>query len=45
MNSFLLIQTAFLGDVVLATPVVEHLRQHFPGAPIDFWCERATNRY
>lgn len=33
---FLVIQTAFIGDVVLATPVVEKLRRHFPDATIDF---------
>ena len=32
----LIIQTAFLGDVVLATPVVEKLHRFFPGAAIDF---------
>ncbi len=33
---FLLIQTAFLGDVVLATAVVEKLAAYYPGAVIDF---------
>jgi lipopolysaccharide heptosyltransferase II len=33
---FLIIQTAFIGDVILATPIVEKLHQHFPGAQIDF---------
>ncbi|MES2776241.1 MAG: glycosyltransferase family 9 protein [Bacteroidota bacterium] len=32
----LVIQTAFLGDVVLATPVVEKLHRFFPEAAIDF---------
>ncbi len=32
----LIIQTAFLGDVVLATPLVEKLRRHYPDAQIDF---------
>ncbi len=32
----LIIQTAFIGDVILATPVVEKLYQHFPDAQIDF---------
>ncbi len=36
MNRFLIIQTAFLGDVVLATAVAEKLHQHFPDAEIDF---------
>ena len=33
---FLLIQTAFLGDVVLATPVIEKLQRFYPDAKIDF---------
>jgi len=33
---FLVIQTAFLGDVVLATPVVEQLHRFYPDASIDF---------
>jgi len=33
---FLIIQTAFLGDVILATSTVEKLHQFFPTAEIDF---------
>jgi heptosyltransferase II len=36
MPKFLVIQTAFIGDVVLATGIVEKLRAHFPGSQIDF---------
>lgn len=36
MPSFLIIQTAFIGDVILATPVVEALHAEYPGASIDF---------
>ncbi len=36
MQSFLLIQTAFIGDVILATPLIEKLSKHFPEARIDF---------
>ncbi len=36
MTQFLIIQTAFIGDVVLATPVIEALHQEYPGASIDF---------
>jgi ADP-heptose:LPS heptosyltransferase len=36
MHKFLVIQTAFTGDVVLATGVIEKLRTHFPGSQIDF---------
>jgi len=32
----LVIQTAFIGDVILATPVIEKLHQYFPDAQIDF---------
>ena len=33
---FLIIQTAFIGDVVLATGLIEKLQQYFPQAEIDF---------
>ncbi len=36
MQKFLIIQTAFIGDVVLATPLVEKLHAWFPDAQIDF---------
>ena len=36
MQKFLVIQTAFIGDVVLATGLVEKLHQHFPDGQIDF---------
>lgn len=36
MKKILVIQTAFIGDVILATGVVEKLHSHFPGAKIDF---------
>lgn len=32
----LIIQTAFIGDVILATPVIEKISRYFPGAEIDF---------
>lgn len=32
----LIIQTAFIGDVILATPVIEKLKQHHPQAQINF---------
>lgn len=32
----LIIQTAFIGDVVLATPLIEELKLHFPDCRIDF---------
>lgn len=36
MNKFLVIQTAFIGDVILATAVVEKLHKYYPDAQIDF---------
>lgn len=36
MNRILIIQTAFLGDVILATPVASELKRLFPQASIDF---------
>lgn len=35
-NKFLVIQTAFIGDVVLATVIIEKLHRYFPEAGIDF---------
>ena len=36
MPRFLIIQTSFIGDVVLATAIAEKLHQYFPEAEIDF---------
>ena len=36
MHKFLIIQTAFIGDVVLATAVIEKLHQFYPHSKIDF---------
>jgi len=36
LQSFLIIQTAFIGDVILATGLIEKLHQHYPNASIDF---------
>lgn len=36
MKKILIIQTAFLGDVILATPVVAEMKRLFPRAEIDF---------
>jgi heptosyltransferase II len=35
-QSFLIIQTAFIGDVILATALIEKLRKSYPGSSIDF---------
>lgn len=36
MNKILVIQTAFIGDVVLATGIIEKLHAYLPDAQIDF---------
>ena len=36
MKKFLIIQTAFTGDVILATSIIEKLKQYFPDSEIDF---------
>ncbi len=36
MKKFLVIQTAFIGDVILATSVVEKLNEFYPESQIDF---------
>jgi heptosyltransferase II len=36
MPRFLIIQTAFIGDVILATPVIEKIHLFFPDSTIDF---------
>jgi heptosyltransferase-2 len=36
MKRILIIQTAFTGDVVLATALIEKLKQFYPNTPIDF---------
>lgn len=38
----LLIQTAFIGDVILATALLEHLRQTEPDTPVDFLVRRGN---
>ena len=35
-RKILIIQTAFIGDVILATALIEKLREHYPEAQIDF---------
>lgn len=36
MKRILIIQTAYIGDVILATPLIENLRKHHENASIDF---------
>lgn len=42
MQKFLVIQTAFIGDVVLATGIIEKLHRHFPDAEIDFMVRKGN---
>lgn len=41
-KKFLILQTAFLGDVVLATPLIEKLRAAYPDAAIDFLARKGN---
>src|SRR5262245_40528858 len=40
---FLIIQTAFIGDVVLATALIEKLHQWYPDAEIDFLVRKGND--
>ncbi len=42
MNTVLVIQTASIGDVILATPVVEKLHRVYPGAAIDLLVKKGN---
>lgn len=42
MKRILVIQTAFLGDVILATPVVSELNRIFPSASIDMLVKKGN---
>ena len=41
-KKILIIQTAFLGDVILATPLIESLSTSFPSAQIDFLLKKGN---
>ena len=41
---FLIVQSAFIGDVVLATPLAEKLRRFFPEAEIDFLLRKGNEK-
>jgi heptosyltransferase-2 len=36
LNKFLIIQTSFIGDVILTLPLLQVLRRNFPNSKIDF---------
>lgn len=42
MNSILIIQTASIGDVILATPLLEKLHQQYPNAHIDLMVKKGN---
>ena len=42
MKKILIIQTASIGDVILATPVAEKLHHHFPSATIDLLVKKGN---
>lgn len=42
LKKFLVIQTASIGDVILATPVIEKLHHYFPEAKIDFLVKKGN---
>ncbi len=44
MHKFLIIQTAFIGDVVLATVLIEKLHDTFPDAQIDFLLRKGNEQ-
>jgi ADP-heptose:LPS heptosyltransferase len=44
LQKFLIIQTAFIGDVVLATGLIEKLHEFFPDAEIDFLLRKGNEQ-
>jgi len=42
-KNILIIQTAFLGDVILTLPLLQKLKEKFPDASIDFLCIPETS--
>jgi ADP-heptose:LPS heptosyltransferase len=44
LTRFLIIQTAFIGDVVLATPLIEKLHAFYPDAEIDFLLRKGNEQ-
>jgi heptosyltransferase-2 len=44
LQKFLIIQTAFIGDVVLATGLIEKLHNYFPDAEIDFLLRKGNEQ-
>ena len=42
MNKVLIIQTAFIGDVILATPLIETIKVNYPNCQIDFLIKKGN---
>ncbi|MBM3186472.1 MAG: glycosyltransferase family 9 protein [Bacteroidetes bacterium] len=42
MNKVLIIQTAFIGDVILATPLVETIKANYPNCKLDFLVKKGN---
>ncbi|MEO5571878.1 MAG: glycosyltransferase family 9 protein [Bacteroidia bacterium] len=42
--NFLIIQTAFIGDVILATPLIEKLKKFYPGSTVDFLLRKGNEK-
>lgn len=45
MKKALIIQTAYIGDVILATPIIETLHLNFPECKIDFMLKKAMKYF
>jgi len=43
MPRFLVIQTAFIGDVILATPIIEKLYKFFPNDSVDLFIRKGND--
>jgi ADP-heptose:LPS heptosyltransferase len=44
LKKILIIQTAFIGDVILATPIIENLKISFPNALVDFMLRKGNEK-
>jgi len=44
LKKILIIQTAFIGDVILATPLIEKLYDNFPDSKIDFVLRKGNEK-
>ena len=42
LKKILVIQTAFIGDAILATSLLEKLNEYFPGSQIDYMIRKGN---